>query len=331
VEFPTWVELVGRICQGRQILSDALARRWHDFIDDLDHAIATTEAAFASRVTSGVFRPSEVLSDFESPVFLAIARHLAVGPGSNDEVPEPGSLASPLTDLLVATLLEQIDEYDDTLTTPDRLYAGTAHAGHIISVNVSERDDYGKPPQAAYAERARNFLNRLRTIEARYQERGVPDDLVDLVLTMAAAHPPVRAAVTSWWPHIDSICRLFDWMQINIIDALRALPGFPSAFGSATPTLLSILRAFIQFVNTAWLWCTHLRERDVGELMVQPPAKSSWRNGPDDPFMGELAYLAYVSHSQSRFDLYPEVRQELEAQLTTRRRRTPRADASSSP
>lgn len=59
-----------------------------------------------------------------------------------------------------------------------------------------------------------------------------------------------------------------------------------------------------------------LRARDVGGLEV-PQSEL-----PSEPPVGSLDWFMRVSHSVSRMDLYPEVREALIAQLTTRRRPT---------
>ncbi|UJR83919.1 hypothetical protein [Sandaracinus amylolyticus] len=314
IEYPASIEFVGRVSQGRSLISESLRRRWDHFINELDGSIATTESALEARRASGVFEISGVLTDFESPAFMTVSRDLRVGVGGGG-VPVPGSLTSPFTDLLVATLLEQIDVYDDTRTSPDRQLAGTPFASNIVELDITPHDSY--PARTPFSSRARDFFERVTAIEARYQSRRAPDDLVDLLLTMLAQHGPVREMVEEWWPLLDELRRGIDWIYANLPPFFS--PGGPG-FG-ATTNLLSVLRSIVNLVDVAWFWCTHLRERDVGGIAVDPPEKSPWRNRASDPYMGELAYLALVCHSQSRFDLYPEIKEELESQLTTRRRR----------
>jgi hypothetical protein len=62
-------------------------------------------------------------------------------------------------------------------------------------------------------------------------------------------------------------------------------------------------------------WYGVLHERDAGGIEVPKSVAAS--EDPDEPEIGSVQWLSYVSHSVSRRTLHPDVEQALRGQITS--------------
>lgn len=294
IEYPVALELVGRVSQGRRVISAGLRDRFHRFIDRIRTAVHATQRLLTLRIDSRVYPISEVLEDFSPTGLLAVVADAIQIVGVDGE-PGAGALSGPLIDLMRDFLLEQIDVFDDTRRSPDHQLAGTPFADDIYTVNVTRHDAFHIRPR--FSARFAGFVARIEAIEQRYHRTRQSVHIVDMVLLMLAQAELVREGVRS---------------ASEPLNQVRELLAEVSAYN-----LGPLATQLTRLVGAADTWVTLLHERDVGGLEVIPHVRARHASARTDPVVGSLPYLMRVSHSQSRFELYPEVAALLTAQFTT--------------
>lgn len=305
VAFPLAIQFVDRMCAGREVVSAALAQRFHREIDQLRSGLAIARRAMNTRVASGKypvmgFFDDLHLLDFVEPfvAFLEI---------------DKATFRGPLADLLHELVKEQIEVFDNTTHRPDDKLKGTSFASKIRAFEVTRHDLYMEPTAKDYRSHFDSFIKRLEAIEERYDRAPSQKDLLDVVFTVGGQVPLIREFLVEWltvgqW--IDGSVQVAAW-QAQLDNWVEG-----EQVNRFVVLLHRLARALLNYAEL-------LGERDVGALEVPravlPPKRNS---GPHpDPNVGSLNHFMRVSHSVSRDDLYPDVRAALLEQLLPPRQR----------
>src|SRR5690606_29558369 len=115
---------------------------------------------------------------------------------------DPQTLEGPLSNMLVAVALDQVDEFDDTVRSPAAQLAGTPFAQRLDQVDVSMSDEYRADPDLSkYWSRFPDFIAKVEASEKAYAERGEQRDVVDLMLRLVAQVSAVRGLVAQYRAH----------------------------------------------------------------------------------------------------------------------------------
>jgi hypothetical protein len=291
IVFPLAEQFATRVCRGRTVMSRQLADRFRTELQSIRNSLAPTRTAFRARLSRGVFPITGLIDDVRVNAFLApLVRFISVN---------ADTLEGPLLRLIYDLAREQIVAFDDTRTSPAQQLAGTAYAGKLIEIEVSQYDRYQREPAArAYAAHYDPFIHRLERLEASYYASPGYQSLMDIVFTLIAQHQRVLDLLVTWEGQASQLLDVIPWAE-----RLEHWLDRPDA------------REFVAIVNlllrSLLAWMDIFRARaarlEVPTSAVQPD--------PGQPPLGELNYLMRVSHSVSRSDLYPEVDRALDAQL----------------
>lgn len=326
IDFPVPKELDASGKIHRQVMSTALAAKFRAELTKLEGGLKKMEAAFKKRLSSGKFPLAALFDDLHVVEFLEpLVNFISV---------DRKSLQGPLWNLVVQLLIEQIYDFDNTSATPASQLRNTPFASRIVHLDISNKDPYStKGKDVAF----NKFIKRLEGIEARYAQTKAPYEMRDLLFTLLAHVEPLRAKAAEW-------ATLVDWYEgmLRNTDWVKKKLGMPTRANEL----------FLKFVQVLESYALIVQERDCGQLEVPAPAVASAVKNPkqqaaDDkdcqcnqkspavkagspkppeqpepapPPMGSLGYLAIVSHSISRQQLYPNVQTALEAQLDTLKR-----------
>jgi hypothetical protein len=287
VVLPLALQFVDKMCSGREIVSAALAKRFHTEIDRLRRGIELTRKAMEARKATGIFPVTGYIDDiymldFLEPLIAFIETDKATFRGT-------------LLDLVAALLKEQLVVFDNTTNKPEAKLRGTAFASKIRHVEVTKYDRYQVSPTAEpYRAQFDKFISRLENCERKYAASGSQRDLLDLIFTLAAQVPDVREFVAKW-------LNTAQWVESGIVayDAVMKADAAIGGAGSSHRFVGLVRRLARAILNLAEI----LHERDVGEMQVPINRLAPVENMP----VGSLDYFMRVSHSVSRSDLWPEV------------------------
>ncbi|AKJ02352.1 hypothetical protein ATI61_108261 [Archangium gephyra] len=302
--------------QTRQVLSSALAARFLRHLDLLEPGLVKTRAAFAKRLKEQRFPILCVAEDLYVTEFLK--------PLNDFLQVNPKTLSGPVLELVIQLLVEQVDVFDNTGTTPAPQLLGKMnskkHHFPIVHVDVSTKDGYSKQKRDLAFDK---FVARLKGIEKRLagKKLGMANskmDLVDLLLTLVAQMEPVRATVTH--PKYTGYMHAAQAALGGIIAWKLTHAGTLIQAGLTRGKSLDLELQLIRLASIVDTYFSLLKGRSAGQLQPvgtqKPPVQ-----GAANPELGSVPYFAMTAHSTSREDLYPEVKQALEKNLTTRRRR----------
>jgi len=318
----------------RTVLSGPLAAQFIRELNLLEGGLRKTQAAFTARLSKGRFPLTCIADDLYVTEFLKpLITFLEVN---------PQTLQGPLWDLLVRTLAEQIDVYDNTRASPEfqltRKVNSQKKAFPLVQVDVTQQDDYSKATgqQGVFNQ----FINRLAGIEAQLEGKalsGAKRPLLDLLFTLLAHMEPVRVLITD-----PDNAKYVSWFEF----ALTRLMLWKKKWGLGIDFELQLLR----LSGTAQNYGAILKSRNFGQLQVPekkpalrvrvpsqpeapldcacgkhaskalPATQAAKPHEEERPPAGSIPYLAMVAHSTSRMSLYPEVKTALERQFTTKRR-----------
>ncbi|MBU8895454.1 hypothetical protein KRR26_07550 [Corallococcus sp. M34] len=284
LQFPVATELKGKLTHERKVLSDSLLARFLAELKTVEKGIDPTEKALRARRKKGEYPVGGLFDDLHLADFLQpLVRLIGV---------DRKTLNGPLWALIGSMLEEQVAEFDNTVTSPAAQLKATKFATAITQVDVSKEDGYSHRHKDVEFGR---FISRLEGIEKRYAVAPAlrnPRDLRDLLFTLLAQVEPLRLLVQKWASAADWAASL-------------------ATYGSKTKS--PGLRVLIDLVNHLESYFVIVSERSAGGLQVDQPKV--------DPPYGSLDYLMRVSHSVSRQDLYPPVKEALKKQLDTRLKR----------
>jgi hypothetical protein len=295
ITFPVATEVRGKVTNERKIMSNALAQRFLHALGQLEAGLSPTELAFTARRRRGQYPLSGFFDDLHITQFLEpLIRFISV---------DRNTLRGPLCDLIHQLLVEQLDEFDNTSSSPVGQLQRTPFSGRVVQLDVSRKDRYSTKGKDTEFGR---FISRLEGIETRYARSRSQTDLMDLLFTLLAHIEPLRAQVASWAGAADWLegGTRFLAVRNRILSHLR--------LDQLSPRMQLIAR-LAQVVES---YCVIFRTRHCGQLQVNDPNKHP-------PAYGSLDYFLRESHSISRLDLYarePDVRTPLTSQFATRPR-----------
>lgn len=191
-----------------------------------------------------------------------------------------GSLDGKIPRLLYAAFKEQIEVFDDTLHTCNHI-----HSIPIVPVDVTPFDKY-------YRKRDPNFFDlKSRLIRAEQAYMGGPSqyNFTHMLFLLAA--------------QLEDLHKILVKAEntTNIIDNVMYAYSFfdsSSSFYLRMMDLIRVARAWFQIFN----------DRYCGGIEVDQPVIDKMK-------CGSVGYLAMISHSVSRMELYPKVDEFLRAQF----------------
>lgn len=184
----------------------------------------------------------------------------------------PATYRGRFFDTLDQILLGRIDVVDDTTNTPQAQVPSQYKIHHIP---VKEHDHYNMLREREYA----RFIGRAEALQAQYVGGGSQKVRMEFLLLLVAQLPQIKYA---------------DW-GVNILDGLDYIISDDSIEVPLKALVVTLKNYRDQFKARACniVYPPHLEVKDMEKQY------------------GSLAYLAKVSHSVSRRDLYPEVRDAL--------------------
>lgn len=291
IEYPVPKELDAKLKKHRQVMSNGLAAKFRHELSRIESGLTKTEAAFRDRIKRGRFPRKGFFEDLHIPdVLTPLLDFISV---------DRTTLSGPLWNLVCQLLVEQIDVFDNTTTTPAAQLKGTPFANRLVNIDITSYDAYSTQGRDVAFEK---FIGRLEGIEANYARSRTSYDLMDLLFTLLAHIEPLRATAERW-------ATVLDWYE-----------GFmrPGVWVKSKLGLLSQEeKLFAQVVKVLESFALVIQQRNCGQLQVNKP---TLKLPPGTPPLGSIPYLAIVAHSTSRQDLYPKVKSALEAQFDTRTR-----------
>lgn len=200
------------------------------------------------------------------------------------------SASGPFVDLLYALIANQIEYFDNTLTTPNKQLSDEFKSC-LSNVNVTDKDQkYDVINKDGFDA----FMAQLQQAEEAYGQV----------------------------PNQKNLLRLC----INLLAPQTELTGFKAGLQSASKTLDNMIgssaRRFLARSVTLWGNIKPIRQlayrvldltKSYGRLIKQHNGEALMPQ--QDSSQGSLAYFSVVSHSVSRQDLYPKVVELLKPQL----------------
>lgn len=303
VKYPVAAGLKGKVRTERPILSAESATRARRLVQDCIDAVAPLKRRLQARRSGGVFSLQGLFDDLTEESFLLNLVNCIIGLLEID----PVNLTGPLPDLIVSVALDQLEQFDDTVRTPAKHLAGTGFEQRVIHVNVTRADRYQFDDACApYRPHYPAFIQRVEGLEAAYARNQDKRDLTDLLLTLVAQLGVVRSAVTHAGAYEGYLEYGSSWLSV-----LAKMDEQLTWIGDRS----QILEVLERLANVVQRWYRVLRERDAGGIEVPQTVAAS--DDSNDPPIGSIQWLSYVSHSVSRRTLHPEVEQALRGQITS--------------
>lgn len=289
IDYPVPKELDAKLKKHRQVMSNTLAAKFKLRLDEIEGGLSKTRAAFTARMKAGKYPHRGFFADLHLTEFFApLVTFLSV---------DRNTLKGPLWDLVCDLVKEQIDEFDNTVTSPAGQLKGTPFAARILDLPITDKDPYFGKHEAAF----NKFISKMEAIEARITQTSAqsPFALMDLIFTLVAQMEPLRSKVASWATAVD-------WYE----GMVRSENWVKSKLGTETEQD----RLFLRFVQMLESYALIFKARDCGPLEDK---SASWNRSAGQPPLGSIPYFAVYAHSTSRQALYPKVQQALEAQFNT--------------
>lgn len=310
LKYPSAPGLQGKIRTERPILSEDSAKSIEAALRLVWDAVQPLREQLQTRRTSSHYPVKDILAEFldsGSPLVRlldTLGALIAI---------DPQTLEGPLSNMLVAVALDQVEDFDDTVRSPAAQLAGTPFAQHLEQVDVSMRNEYRKRDDLrAHWSLFPAFIAKLEASEKAYAERRQQRDVVDLMLRLVAQVSKVRGLVSQYRARASLIGGIK-----KTLGALAAVGRVASWFDGGRTT---IYEALDRVATSADTWMALLAERDAGPMEVpSTPAN------PIKPPLGSLDHFMYVSHSVSRRQLHPEVEAILREQITSLKHQLPKA------
>lgn len=260
----------------RAIIPPAIANKIIAELDKILAALAPTERNFTARRASGVYPVRGFLSDLN---LGGVAGEWLVLVLDLLEV-DPNTLNGKLTNFLYDMFKDLIEVFDDTVHTPNHLYSSVP----IVPFDCSQHDGYHGLRTTQFDK----FKSRLIKCEAAYMGNPSRYNFLNLLFHLVAELEEVRKFVPTLRDKSSYLTTFVKWW---------------TKVDSTSP--FSVRMQQINTVIQSWL--TILTARDCGGIVVD----SSKRN----PKLGHIAYLAMVSHSVSRREMYKEMDTFLRSQF----------------
>ena len=304
----------------RAILSPSMAAKINAEIEKVIAGTRPTERALKARMDSNVYPGGGFYDDIHTEaMILPIINLFAI---------DPGSLRGTVPDLLFEAFKPLIEVFDDTLHTCNHLYKIP-----IVDVDVSQSDKFYNRREPAFSK----FKSALIQAEVNYMGSQSKYDFCHMLFVLAAqleaAHGPLKIA--KW-----SAEALNAGLYAN--DPIGMWQG-KTSFYARMKDLIQLIRNWWTVLDSRYAggieWTRTKDEyaRDVQEqaeeaaavaaidrmdnkvrspVKLTPKEQQAEQEAFDrEPAYGSVPYLATVSHSVSRKELYPPVDTFLRAQF----------------
>ncbi len=319
VDTPVSETFKGRgFVEGRHVIAPEMAARINQELDLVIAGTGPAERALRARVASGFYPGAGFYDDIHTEsLLLPIISLLAV---------DPGSLEGKVPNLIFAAFKPLIEVFDDTLHTCDHLYSIP-----IVPVEVSNSDKYFRKRDPQFDK----FKSALIQAEVKYMGSGAKYDFLHMLFVLAAqleaAHGPLKIAKYA----VEALNAL---LYVN--DPIAMWRG-KTSFYARTKDLIQLVRNWWTVLDSRycggieWTRTKDEHARDLQELADEAAAqaavdkldkrkrkpltaderKAELESIDRAPAYGSVPYLATVSHSVSRKELYPPVDTFLRAQF----------------
>ena len=275
-----------QISNSRKLISDSVYNQFKGLFDtlhnDVDVILRSLLSYVAARTRDG--RTFDKFHYIES-LFGAVdfLNHLAQLLDINSVTLMSTNRPS-LWSLLAQVLQENIDLFDNTVTTPEQQLNGTSLAGKIEYLNVTDRDlYYGSMGSMRYAA----FILQIEVAENSYNANPSATNLLNLLFILISNADIAYEKIMEFTDYSDTI---------NYLEYV--------ATGN-TDTLLKRVKAILINIRTI------VQSRHVGSLLDERDPKTEYMET-----RGNLMYLLEHSHSTSRHCMHKEVKAFLEKQTS---------------
>lgn len=306
--------------QNRAVISVPMAQKINDELNAVINGTKPAEAALQARMASNVYPGDGFYEDIHTESLLVpLISLLSV---------DPGSLDGKVPNLLFEAFKPLIEVFDDTLHTCDHLYKIP-----IVMVDVSPSDKYFQKHEPEFDK----FKSALIQAEEKYMGSQSKYDFLHMLFVLAAqleaAHGPLKMAK-----------RAAEGLNaaLYVNDPIAMWKG-KTSFYARTKDLIELIRNWWKVFDSRYAggieWTRTKDEyaRDVQEQVEEEAAvaavdkldkkvrspvkltdeekKKVQKEFDREPAYGSVPYLATVSHSVSRKELYPKVDTFLRAQF----------------
>jgi hypothetical protein len=308
------------LTENRAVISAAMAQKINKELEKVIAGTRPAEKALRARMASGVYPGGGFYDDIHTEsLLLPILSLLSI---------DPGSLEGTVPNLLFEAFKPLIEVFDDTLHTCDHLYKIP-----IVPVDVSKSDKFFNRRDPAFDK----FKTALIQAEGKYMGSQTKYNFVHMLFVLAAqmeaAHGPLKIA--KWAAE-----GLNAGLYVN--DPIAMWRG-KTSFYARTKDLIQLIRNWWTVLDSRysggieWTRTKDEYARDVQELVqeaaavaavdkmdnkMRSPVKQTAKERKEEqeafdrePAYGSVPYLATVSHSVSRKELYPPVDTFLRAQF----------------
>jgi len=210
----------------------------------------------------------------------------------------------PFIDLLYQVLINQIEVFDNTGTTPKQQLP-QLKASQLITLNVKDEDPYN---QCGNLENFDLFIQQLEQAEALYESVPSQGNLMNILITLISPQAEIQSSLLQVKKAIQQLegilgKRAFSFKRMMVY--LGTLRGDITPIRKVAVRVQDLLKGFDQLFGTS----------DMNLLKDNVTSSAELADG--QPAVGSLAHFAMVSHSISRHKLYDNVAKELVTQFDT--------------
>lgn len=274
-------------------ISEKLHQSINNMLDALIGDIEEISSAFSKRVQKNNYSITPLLGDI-CPALNRVIDFFSLD--INDST-------GPFIDLLYQVLNNQIEVFDNTVTTPKQQLLQLSDA-QLVTLNLSDKDPYHHNGDLDNFD---TFIQKLEHAEASYENTPSQKYLLNILITLVAPQTELQASLLKVK---QGIKQLDNALGKRTFSLKRIMVNLGTLRGDITP-----IRKVAVRVQTL------LKSYDAlfGSFNVNLMKNTS---APEKHAFGSLVHFATVSHSISRQKLYAEVAKELIPQINTPRKVT---------
>lgn len=274
----------------RHFVSAELKEEMDKFADALIHDVSKISHAISQRAEKKDYSITPLLGDI-APELNRIIDFFTI---------DVEQAKGPFVDIFYALLTNQIENFDNTRTTPVSQLTHELKS-QLSDVDVSVKDIYH---QGGDLQGFAKFIKQLELAEVDYENTPTQKNLMKICITMLAPQTELKSVKEGLKSGIKMLDGIFGTHEYSLH---RFLAKSVTLWGDMTPIRKLAIR-----LQTLLKSYDHLIEEFNVELLT-PVQKTD--NPENAAFKGTLAHFSTVSHSVSRETLHPEVIDLLRPQI----------------
>lgn len=278
-------------------ISDTLHTEIKQVLDSLNNDIDEISLAIGKRLHKKDFSVTPLLGDI-CPALNRIIDFWSI---------ESKEGKGPFANLVYQVLINQIEVFDNTVTTPKQQLSRLP-IPQLITLNVKDKDPYF---ECGNLENFGVFIQQLEQAESLYESNPSQKNLLSILITLIS---PQTELQTSLLKVKQAIKQLEGVLGKRAFSFKRILVNLGTLRGDITPIrkvavrLQTLLKSYDELFSSF----------DID--LLNADAKTSPVLASEKPAVGSLAHFAMVSHSISRQKLHKNVVKELVMQFDTPRK-----------